>query len=571
MKPLYQSTLSSEAGGGSVGRPLKLDFNERSDCRPLWLSEETLSTECLWKYPDKQGLQTQASQFYGVSEKQLLLTNGGDESIELLFKLACLQQRKLILPLPAFSQYLVGIDTWKSDIELIEPLDDMRIDLTSALDSVSDKSILILTSPNNPTGELIPYDELVKACELAKSKDAVVFLDEAYIEFACNKTDVTLELIKRFDNLVILRTLSKAFGLAGIRCGYLLGQETLVAQFSQLAMPFNLPTPTIEVAKKAFSESARLEVCNYAQTIAQNREQISTLLSSSGLDVVDSSANFVFVQGSEAKLRLIKAACQKRNILIKTELSGLSVKGADIQAIRITIPFFVKPLLNALCWALKPELLCFDMDGVLIDTSQSYDEAIKATVKELSGKAITQKDIERLRGQGGYNNDWVLAEALTNEQLVASESVDFDEVVDVFQRYYQGNSSQKGFKTIEKPFVSRDFATRLFVTGTKTRKTAIVTGRPKDEAIEGAELVGAKGCLVISDDDVNQSKPNPEGVEKAMRYFGKENCWMMGDTPDDMAAANGARALAIGIGSESLYDFGADLVLESVNELEELL
>ena len=211
------------------------------------------------------------------------------------------------------------------------------------------------------------------------------------------------------------------------------------------------------------------------------------------------------------------------------------------------------------------------MDGVLIDTSQSYDEAIKATVKELSGESVTQHDIERLRGQGGYNNDWMLAQALTNEQLAGSENVDFDKVVDVFQGFYQGSASEKGFKAIEKPFMSRDFAARLFITGTKTLKTAIVTGRPKDEAIEGAELVGAKNCLIISDDDVTESKPNPEGVQKALRYFGKENCWMMGDTPDDMAAANGAGALAIGIGSESLYDFGADLVLESVNELEELL
>ena len=571
MKPLYQNSLNNQAAGGSAARPLKLDFNERSDSKPLWLSEDKLSTECLWKYPDKQGLQSQVSQFYGIAQEQLLLTNGGDESIELLFKLSCLQKRQLILPLPAFSQYLVGKDTWNSDIELVEPLDDMRIDLSSALECLCENAILILTSPNNPTGELIPVDELVKACEKAQSKKAMVFLDEAYIEFACNQKDISLDLIERFGNLVILRTLSKAFGLAGIRCGYLLGQQAMIAQFASLAMPFNLPSPTIEVAKKAFSESARLEVSNYAQTIAQNREQITSILTESGLKVVDSSANFVFVQGIDAQLRLIKAACQKRNIIIKTTLSGLSAKRLDINAIRITVPFYIRPLLNALCLALKPELLCFDMDGVLIDTSQSYDEAIKATVKELSGESVTQHDIERLRGQGGYNNDWVLAQALTNEQLVASENVDFDKVVDVFQSFYQGSASEEGFKAIEKPFMSRDFATRLFITGTKTLKTAIVTGRPKDEAIEGAEFVGAKNCLIISDDDVTESKPNPEGVQKALRYFGKENCWMMGDTPDDMAAANGAGVLAIGIGSESLYDFGADLVLESVNELEELL
>ncbi len=119
--------------------------------------------------------------------------------------------------------------------------------------------------------------------------------------------------------------------------------------------------------------------------------------------------------------------------------------------------------------------------------------------------------------------------------------------------------------------LGQDLLQKIFITSSRRLKTAIVTGRPKDEAIEGAQFVGARNTLVISDDDVQVSKPNPEGVLKAKQYYGKEACWMLGDTPDDMAAANGANALAIGIGNESLYEFGADLVLTSVNELEVLL
>jgi len=568
MKPLYQNSLELDAAGGSSANPLKLDFNERSDSRPLWLSDDAVSTECLWRYPDKSGLQAAASQFYGIDESQLLLTNGGDESIELLFKLACLQNRKLILPLPAFSQYLAGKDTWGSTVDLVEPLDDMRINLCGAQQCLDNHSILILTSPNNPTGELIPYDELVETCELARSKGAMVFLDEAYIEFACNETDSTLGLIQEFDNLVILRTLSKAFGLAGIRCGYLLGQAAMVSQFKRLAMPFNLSSPTIEIATKAFSDSAKLEVINYAQTIAQNREQVAEILLSAGLRLVDSSANFVFVQGSSEKIRLIKAACQKRNIVIKTTLSGLSATRTDIEAIRITIPFYIKPLLSAMQWAVKPELLCFDMDGVLIDTSKSYDAAIKATVKTFTGKDIAQSDIEALRGQGGFNNDWVLTQALIKQLGVES---DLKQVTETFQEFYQGTQDSKGFKELETVILSQKLLQKVFITDSKRLKTAIVTGRPKDEAIDGTQFVGARNTLVISDDDVQVSKPNPEGVIKAKQYYGKEACWMLGDTPDDMAAANGANALAIGVGSDSLYDFGADLVLTSVNELETLL
>lgn len=575
MKPLYKNQVKSEAYqtssiaelGADIQDGLKLDFNERSDSRPLWLGEQGLSMDCLWKYPDKSGLKKQVAEFYKLASEQVMLTNGGDESIELLFKLTCLRQKKLVLPLPAFSQYLVGKDNWNSDITLVEALDDMRIDLQSAVDALQADSVLILTSPNNPTGELIPYDELVKTCEKAREVGALVFLDEAYIEFAGDSVQ-SLSLIKQFDNVVILRTLSKAFGLAGIRCGYLLGQSKLIEQFQQLSLPFNLPSPTIEIAKMAFTEGARLEVSNYSQVIAENREEIVELLTSSGLKLVDSSANFVFVQGSSAKLRLIKAACQKRNIKIKTQLSGLTTANNTVEAIRITIPFYLKSLLNTLRLALKPELLCFDMDGVLIDTSKSYDSAIKATVKDFTGKDVSQDDIERLRGQGGFNNDWVLTQALIKE---TGQQQALEQVTQKFQEFYQGTDTVKGFKQLETSIMNAELLQKIFIASSRTLKTAIVTGRPKEEAIDGTQFIGARNTLVISDDDVEQSKPNPEGVLKAKRYYGKETCWMFGDTPDDMAAANGAGAMAIGIGSQSLYDYGAALVLESVNEVEGLL
>lgn len=573
MKPLYksqnqyQSYPELSSVGSAVSESLKLDFNERSDSRPLWLSEAEISTECLWKYPDKSGLKQQVADFYNVKLEEVMLTNGGDEAIELLFKLACLRQKKLVLPLPAFSQYLVGKDNWNSDMTLIESLDDMRIDLQSAGVALEADSVLILTSPNNPTGELIAFNELTQVCQKAQKVGALVFLDEAYIEFSGDSAK-SLSLIKQFDNLIILRTLSKAFGLAGIRCGYLLGQSVVVEQFQKLAMPFNLPSPTIEVAKKAFTESARLEVSNYSQVIAENREQVVEFLTLPGLKLVDSSANFVFVQGDVLKLRLIKAACRKRNIIIKTQLCGLSATRQDIEAIRITIPFYLKPLLNALRLALKPELLCFDMDGVLIDTIKSYDAAIKATVKSLTVQGVSQDDIERLRSQGGFNNDWVLTQALIKDN---GQELDIKQVTDKFQEFYQGTDTQKGLKQLETSIMNADLLQKIFIVRSRTLKTAIVTGRPKEEAVEGVQFIGARNTLVISDDDVEQSKPGPQGVIKAKQYYGKETCWMLGDTPDDMSAANGAGAMAIGIGHQSLYDYGADLVLESVNELEALL
>ncbi|MBD3652467.1 aminotransferase class I/II-fold pyridoxal phosphate-dependent enzyme [Kangiella sp.] len=556
--------------------PLKLDFNERADRFPEWLDISKLSPQNYWRYPDQSQLKSAMSKQLGLSPEQILVTNGGDEAIELMFKLATLEQRELIIPMPAFSQYLSGIKVWNSKAKLIPAKPDLSIDLEASLQALTENSILVLTSPNNPTGETLSLDVIRDACQKAKNKGAEVFLDQAYIEFTGQTTE-SLSLLEEFDNLVLLRTLSKAYGLAGIRCGYLLGSKAFIQRFAERKMPFNVPQPTLEIAIQAFTQAAQHDVADFTQRIAENRDLLVQFLRQRGLNVLDSEANFILIVDNSQRLQLIKAACEQSNIQIKTDLVGLEQKELGSQeqsAIRIAIPYEIEALRQALVLALKPELICFDMDGVLIDTSKSYDAAIKQTVEFFTKTKLEQQAIDTLRSRGGFNNDWVLTYELIKQQQ--DESLpDYESVVEQFQQFYLGNGEQAGLNQLEEALLSTKLCTQLFVQNSKQFKTAVVTGRPRGEAEIGLELLGIRNTYLVSDCDVIESKPAPEGINQCKTYYGSTYCWMLGDTPDDIQAAKAAGALAIGIAeSESannLYQAGADLVVASVNELERLL
>ncbi|AUD78444.1 HAD family hydrolase [Kangiella profundi] len=556
--------------------PLKLDFNERADRFPAWLDITKLSPQNYWRYPDQTDLKQQMSKQFGLLPEQIMVTNGGDEAIEIMFKVASLEQKELIIPMPAFSQYLSGIKVWNSKAQLIPAQDNQSIDLEASLRALTENSILVLTSPNNPTGETLALDVIRYACQKAREKGAEVFLDQAYIEFTGLAIE-SLSLLEEFDNLIVLRTLSKAYGLAGIRCGYLLGNESLIKRFTDRKMPFNVPQPTLEIARQAFSPEAQNDVADFSQQIAHNRDQLVQFLRQRGLNVLDSEANFILIIDAPDRLQLIKAACEQNNIQIKTDLVGLEFNKQDLQeksAIRIAIPYELQPLRQALSLALQPELICFDMDGVLIDTSKSYDAAIKKTVEYFVGTQPAQQAIDTLRSRGGFNNDWVLTYELI-KQNTNDVVPEYEEVVEQFQILYLGSDGDAGLNQLEEAMLNSELCTQIFVQNSKSIKTAVVTGRPRDEAEIGLRLLGIRNTFLVSDCDVIESKPAPEGINQCKAYYGATYCWMLGDTPDDIQAAKAAGALAIGVSTkeneQNLYQAGADLVVASVNELERLL
>lgn len=541
---------------------LKLDFNERADSKPAWLQSFELDTDQLWSYPDRQVLENQMAADLGLPEGAVMLSNGGDESIELLYKNCKLNDESLLVPEPCFSQYTHNQMVWQNETVFTAPCDDLSIDVVALKANLQARQWLILTRPNNPTGEYLSADVLIDLIQAAEAKGAWVFLDEAYVEFANENEPIDYAA---HPNLVTLRTFSKAFGLAGARIGYIFAQPEMIARFRQLAMPFNVSRANLQLAAAAWH--ARDEIKTYCQTIANNRQLVVDLLTDSGLQPCASRGNFLLFETTAEKKVLFGRVMAKFGIQIKTELAGLP------SAVRLTIPEHMELFTEALQIILNPQVLAFDMDGVLIDTSQSYDQCIQQTVHDLTDQHVTQADIDAVRARGGFNNDWVLTAELISNQ---GATVAYEKVVQTFQKLYLGDAVNIGLVSEEKNLLLKPLKSRMFGADSSF-VTAVVTGRPKAEAEQGVVQLEIKTNYLVSADDVSQQKPDPEGLLSVIKSSQKKRVWFCGDTVDDMQAGTQAGCVCIGIGAstpeaiENLYQAGADVVLENINQLETLL
>lgn len=206
------------------------------------------------RYPDQQprDLLEKLAEFYQIRVDQLAVTRGSDEAIDLLIRLCCTPGKdKIITCSPTFGMYevsakLQGIQV--IDVPLIA--DDFTPDFGRIKSAVDDStSIIFLCSPNNPTGNQFNEYDLLALCEAVKDKCLLV-IDEAYIEYA-NQGSLA-KYINEHENLVILRTLSKAFGLAALRIGCLLSNACLVEWIKTILPPYPLPTPSVEIALARF-------------------------------------------------------------------------------------------------------------------------------------------------------------------------------------------------------------------------------------------------------------------------------------------------------------------------------
>jgi histidinol-phosphate aminotransferase len=527
---------------------LKLDFNERADSIPNWLKEFNVDTSQLWKYPNRVEVEELIAQNLNCQKNNIFLSNGGDESIDLLFKMCKLNKQSILLPTPAFSQYTHQLRVWGIEHTIIESCDGLSIDLEATASNMKPNQWLVITRPNNPTGECISEDNLINLIEIAQAIGATVFLDEAYVEFFLENS--TLNYALNYDNVISLRTFSKAYGLAGARLGYLVGNGDLINAFKKIAPPFNVNQLSLQMAKHALKNTS--EVTRYCKVIAINRGLVYGFLKSCGIDVFEGKGNFLLFKLPPKKKILLSLYLGKLGIQIKTNVDDLP------DYVRITIPENITLLFDALQTVFKPEIIGFDMDGVLIDTSQSYDQCIIETVAYFTKKSINADNIAEFRSKGGFNNDWDLTQGLIKG---LGSAIELDEIIVKFQEYYQT------YKNNEINLLQSD---KLF---NKDYTTAIITGRPKLEAHDGIKQLAIKPDYIISADDVSQQKPSPEGINSLKNKTQKSHMWFCGDTVDDMQAGIAGDCLCIGIGTdaENLYAAGADIVLENINQLEELL
>ncbi|QFI37509.1 histidinol-phosphate transaminase [Moritella marina ATCC 15381] len=234
--------------------------------------------------------------YAGVNPENVITTRGADEAIELLIRTFCEPgvDNILINP-PTYGMYEVSAET--CGVSIIKQDLDANFDpdydaITAKLDSVK---IVFLCAPNNPTGNLLDSARLTDLLNAAKDK-AIIVCDEAYIEFCPAASQVSL--LQDFDNLVILRTLSKAFALASLRCGFAIASETVIGLLSKVIPPYPVPEPVAQIASQALTASGiEIMTDRVAQLNGMRSAFIDELNQLTGVEkVFPATGNYVLVQ-----------------------------------------------------------------------------------------------------------------------------------------------------------------------------------------------------------------------------------------------------------------------------------
>ena len=267
----YQSARRI-GGNGDVW----LNANEYPVAPNYQLTEQTLN-----RYPEAQPQQVIDSyaQYAGVTPEQVIVSRGADEAIELLMRAFCEPDTDTVLYCPpTYGMYQVSAETLGIKTKTVPTKSDWQLDLEGIKQNLDNVKLIYVCSPNNPTGNLINPEDIKALLNLVKDR-ALVIIDEAYIEFSPNSTVVSW--LNDYPHLVILRTLSKAFALAGLRCGFTLANKPIIDALQKVIAPYPLATPVADIATQALSkkgiEMMRLHVINLNNQKEKFAKQLSAL------------------------------------------------------------------------------------------------------------------------------------------------------------------------------------------------------------------------------------------------------------------------------------------------------
>jgi histidinol-phosphate aminotransferase len=533
---------------------LKLDSNEGPLPSPdLLAALATLDPETLRRYPDATTLEATLGSRFGVAAERVIVTAGADDAIDRVCRAYLGTGRTMLLAEPTFDMFDHFAKLSGGTLARVPWAGRCgEFPLTAFLDRLGEQpAVIAVVSPNNPTGATATTADVRRLAEAAPT--ALVVFDHVYGEYA--DEDITRAVID-LPNVVVLRTLSKAWGLAGCRIGYAIGSSAVIARLRIAGAPYPVAGPSIALALKRLA-GGDTTLRTHIARVREERGDLCERLTALGLEPLPSQANFILVE-SGALAPFVTAALAALGVVVRAfpNRPGLT------SALRITLPgdaVAFERLVAALETALAPEALLFDLDGVLADVQHSQRAAIAATAQAF-GVPIVSAQVPAAIRTGDAANDWLVTRRLIE---AGGQRTSLDDVIARYQSLYM--SLREREVLIPTTSLLERLAAR--------RPLAIVTGRPRAEAQWFLERVGIAhlfGTVVAMEDA--PPKPDPTPVRLALERLRVRRAWMVGDTPDDMHAAARAGVLPLAVaapGDEA--PAGGARVLGELTELLELL
>ncbi len=266
------------------------------------------------RYPDphQKDIRKVTSDYYSIPFENIFFGVGSDEVIDLLVRVFCNPEKdNVIIPEPTYGMYKVACDI--NNVETKEVLlnDDFQIDLEAVKKNVNDLTKMIfLCSPNNPTGNVLDKKDIINLC---RELNIIVVVDEAYIDFSSK--DTVINEIKMQKNLIVLRTFSKAWGLAGIRSGFCAADEEIINILFKVKAPYNINALSRYALIKAVANSAKKD--EYVRSILKEKERLKNQLETLLIvkKVYNSDANFLLVKFENS--RLVQNKLMDKGIIVR--------------------------------------------------------------------------------------------------------------------------------------------------------------------------------------------------------------------------------------------------------------
>jgi histidinol-phosphate aminotransferase len=321
---------------------LRLDFNESTiGCSPRVLEKlRALDAEVMARYPEREPMEGEVADFLGLDAAQVLLTNGVDEAIHLLCSTYLDPGDEAIIVVPTFAMYAIFAQAEGARLVQILSGENFAFPLDDLLSRINQRTRLIaVANPNNPTGTAVACDVLLQvACA---APHAALLVDEAYFEF---HGETIVDRAGWPTNLFVARTFSKAYGLAGLRIGILVGDARQMAMVRRVASPYNVNALALAVLPEALRDQEYVK--QYVAAVQRGREVLEQELKVLGLHYWPSRANFVLVRVGPVHAEFIQAL-RARGVLVRDRNSDPGCEGC----VRLTVGSeeHTRTLIGALC------------------------------------------------------------------------------------------------------------------------------------------------------------------------------------------------------------------------------
>jgi histidinol-phosphate aminotransferase len=307
---------------------LRLDFNENTvACSPKVREVlDRISAGSLTRYPERQPVEAIVATHLDLAAEQVALTNGVDEAIHVLFETFLEEGDELLLPVPTYTMYEVYASATDARVVTMLAGDDLQFPFERLLKAITPRTkIIAIANPNSPSGSAATRSQLLEIASHAPQ--AVLFVDEAYYHF---HGETVIEQVGVIPNLMVARTFSKAYGLAGLRLGLLAGPAELMRWVKRVLSPYSVNSLALACLPPALEDTAYLDW--YVGEVLAARTEFEAALDKAGIRRWASRANFVLVEiGSKHNefTRLMSAA----GVLVRDRSSDPGCDGR----VRITI------------------------------------------------------------------------------------------------------------------------------------------------------------------------------------------------------------------------------------------